>query len=356
MSVRQAASLLALGSSALAQTYTSTNPELASFNILNEGFRNILGATASITLLHTNPEPIFHEGAVYVQETDSLFVSSNRIPLPAGVYDNSTSDQTIKLTAVQGVSSNDTASIVVNPLDTATINLPNGGVRTSAHGILWCAQGSKTATAGIYTIPDPINAPNQSFPVVTDFFGRRFNGPNDVVTNPAEGDNTIWFTDVDYTVSQGLRDGASIKNHVYRFDPATNSTRAVADGFDKPNGLAFNAAGTVLYVTDVSADADENPQGEAGIYAFDVVNSPGPFLVNKRLFAFAPVGAPDGIKVDSQGNVWAGTGSGVMVWDQSGTALGEIAVTGGSANFGFGVTEKTVFVLGETNLFRVQLG
>ena len=38
-----------------------------------------------------------------------------------------------------------------------------------------------------------------------------------------------------------------------------------------------------------------------------------PALVNKRLFAFADSGAPDGIKVDTEGNVYGGCSDGVHV-------------------------------------------
>lgn len=38
------------------------------------------------------------------------------------------------------------------------------------------------------------------------------------------------------------------------------------------------------------------------------------FLTNRRVFAAADCGIPDGIKVDEAGNVWTGTGEGVAVY------------------------------------------
>lgn len=347
--------LAAMGSSALAQSFTLSNPDLASFEVQDQSFMSLLGANASLTLIQNATEPLFHEGGVYNATADTLFLSSNRIPLPAGQVDESTANQTIKLSAVKGVSSLDTSLITVSSLDTSTINLPNGGAaHVGGSGLLWTAQGSKTATSGIYSIPDPVNAPNVSVPIVTSFFGRQFNSPNDVVSNPKDG-GSIWFTDPNYGSSQGLRNAPQLQTQVYRYDPATNTTRVVADELQEPNGLAFNADFTILYVTDAAADAATNPGGAASIYAYDVLTTPGTFLANKRLFAFAPVGIPDGIKVDSKGNVWSGTGSGVVVWNSAGTMLGQIKVNGGAANFGFGATESTVFVLGEKLLWRAQL-
>lgn len=352
--------LAAMGSRVLAEL-SSTNPDLADFAVYDPSFLDIVGNTASIELIYNATEPLFHEGGVYNATGDTLYVSSNRIPLPVGQADESTSNQTIKLHAVTNVSaglapSNASSPITLQALDTSTINLPNGGVaHAGSPGILFTAQGSKTAAAGIFRIADPLGAPNTSEPVVTSFQGRPFNSPNDVAVNAADG-GTIWFTDPSYGASQGIRAAARLPNHVYRHDPAANTTRVVADGFQQPNGLAFDAGGGALFVTDANADPAANPAGPATIYKFDVVyDAPGTFLANKRVFAFAPEGIPDGIKVDAAGNVWSGTGSGVAVWNEAGDLIGQIAVKGGAANFGFGETEKTVFVLGEKLLWRVRL-
>ncbi len=37
-------------------------------------------------------------------------------------------------------------------------------------------------------------------------------------------------------------------NQVYRFDPDTGVVRVVADGFDKPNGIAFSQDGSIAYM------------------------------------------------------------------------------------------------------------
>jgi len=50
--------------------------------------------------------------------------------------------------------------------------------------------------------------------------------------------------------------------------------------------------------------------------------SGAPFLINRRVFAFAAVSLPDGIKCDTLGNVYAGCGDGVEVWDSAGSLIG----------------------------------
>jgi gluconolactonase len=79
-----------------------------------------------------------------------------------------------------------------------------------------------------------------------------------------------------------------------------------------------------------------------------------PFLTNRRLFAMADTGAPDGIKCDLQGNVYSGCGDGVSIWSSGGVLLGKILVEGGVANFCFG-RDGELFLLNENKLWRAQL-
>ena len=90
-------------------------------------------------------------------------------------------------------------------------------------------------------------------------------------------------------------------------------------------------------------------------YAFDVTYYHGePFLTNRRLFAMALVGIPDGIKCDLEGNVYSSCGDGVTVWSPRGVLLGRILVDGGAANFCFG-RDGEMFILNEHRLWRAQL-
>ena len=77
-------------------------------------------------------------------------------------------------------------------------------------------------------------------------------------------------------------------------------------------------------------------------------------MTNRRVFAMATDGIPDGIKVDQNGNVYAGCGDGVNVWSSGGVLLGKILVKGGSSNFSFG-RNGAMFILNENKLYRAQL-
>ncbi|GAB1195535.1 hypothetical protein APSETT444_004796 [Aspergillus pseudonomiae] len=149
-----------------------------------------------------------------------------------------------------------------------------------------------------------------------------------------------------------------LPNQVYRFDPVTKNVRVVADGFGRPNGIAFSSDEKTVYITDTGStlgDGTNDPTGPSTIYAFDVSILNGEqFLTNRRLFAMADTGVPDGIKLDMDGNVYAGCGDGINVWSPGGVLLGKILIKDGAANFSFGRNGQ-MFILSENTLWTAQL-
>ena len=77
-------------------------------------------------------------------------------------------------------------------------------------------------------------------------------------------------------------------------------------------------------------------------------------MTNRRLFAIAANGIPDGIKCDTEGNVYSGCGDGINVWSPGGVLLGVIKVKGGAANFCFG-REGSLYILNEHRIWKAQL-
>lgn len=90
-------------------------------------------------------------------------------------------------------------------------------------------------------------------------------------------------------------------------------------------------------------------------YAFDIITRSGShFLANKRLFATATTGIPDGIKCDLEGNVYSGCGDGLNVWSPGGSLIGKVMCPGGVANFCF--TKKgEIVLLNETKFWVVSV-
>ena len=343
------ASLVALSGRVQAATFQSLLPE----------FDAILGPSPKLTLLYTAKDsPLFHEGAIYYPPTKSLFVSSNQFNTASP--SSATNNKQIRISRVSGLDS--PSSIKVESIPAPGIPLPNGGVRFlpasngSSGKLLWCAQGTKSAIPPNGIVAMTAEPPYNTTNLVSSYYGIPFNSPNDVVVAQ---DGSIWFTDPIYGFEQQVRPVPKLRSQVYRFNPSTKSTRAVADEFSRPNGLAFGVDEKVLYVTDtgkVLGNGTEDTQLPASIYVFDVQKAANgkPFLANRRLFAYATSGIPDGVKVDSMGNVYAGEGDGVAVWNPRGDLVGKILVEGGCSNFGFG-EPGVLYLLNEEKLFRADI-
>lgn len=64
----------------------------------------------------------------------------------------------------------------------------------------------------------------------------------------------------------------------------------------------------------------------------------------------------DGLKCDTDGNVYAGCGDGVRIYSPSGGFIGGIHMAGGVANLAFGGADgKTLLAFNETRAIAVQM-
>jgi gluconolactonase len=112
-------------------------------------------------------------------------------------------------------------------------NGANGMAADLDGNLIVCEQGSRWQPARITRVDRRTGARHT---IVDNWRGLPLNSPNDVVV---AGDGAIWFTDPSYGHLQGFRPEPMVGDLVYRHDPATGQTTVVADGFDKPNGIAF---------------------------------------------------------------------------------------------------------------------
>ena len=105
---------------------------------------------------------------------------------------------------------------------------------------------------------------------------------------------------------------------------------AIGD-MERPNGLCFSPDETRLYAVDT-------PGGAKTTHVYDIVDGKA---VNGRLFFDAMPGYADGIRCDTEGNVWCafsgGPGQdGVAVFAPDATLLGRILLPERCANLCFG--------------------
>src|SRR2546427_7458597 len=163
--------------------------------------------------------------------------------------------------------------------------------------------------------------------------GKRFNSPNDLVHN---SDGALYFTDPPYGLLKQDDDHAKeLKfNGVFRY--AGGKLQVVVKDLTRPNGLAFSPDEKTLYV----ANSDEKHK----VWMRYDVAADGT-VSNGKVFADVTAekedGLPDGMKVDSQGDVYGSGPGGVWVFSPDGKHLGTIKPPETPANCGwagYGIT------------------
>jgi gluconolactonase len=178
--------------------------------------------------------------------------------------------------------------------------------------------------------------------------GKELNSPNDIIER---SDGMIFFTDPTYgrVAEYGVERPQELPfRGVYRMDEDGGNLTLLADDFVQPNGLCFSLDGRKIYINDSE---------RLHIRLFDLSASSG--LSNGRVFAETAgegLGSPDGLKIDSRGNVFCASQGGVHVFDPEGRCLGVIRVPEETANFGFGGDDRrTLFITASTSLYRIAL-
>ena len=197
--------------------------------------------------------------------------------------------------------------------------------------------------------------------------GKPLNAPNDIIVHPHDGG--IWFSDPGYgslVNYEGNKGELHVKEAVYRIDPQTKKMDIVLDDMFKPNGLCFSPDYSKLYVADTGAS--HYPDAPRNMRVYDVVD--GKKVKNGREFASMKMtikgeekaGFADGIRADTDGNIWAGAGwvgvgyDGVQVFAPDGVRIGQILLPEICSNVCFGGPRRNrLFMTASQSLYAVYV-
>jgi len=217
----------------------------------------------------------------------------------------------------------------------------NGMTLDSQGRLMVCEPGNRRVTR---------TEPNGSITVLADRYdGKRLNSPNDLVYRKADG--SLYFTDPPHGLVQEDLDPAKELpfNGVYRV--ADRKLQLVERALRRPNGIAFSTDESYLFVSN-SDPARKiwmryrvQPDGSLadGTVFLDLTGMPGQ--------------APDGMKVDQEGNLYLTGPGGVWILAPSGEILGVIRTRQEPANLAWGDDDRrTLFMTAPNEVYRIRLG
>lgn len=223
----------------------------------------------------------------------------------------------------------------------------NGLTIDDEGNLLLCQHGDRRIAMMNAGIEEPL----ADFTTIADNYqGKKFNSPNDLVYG-LNGD--ILFTDPPYGLEKQQDDPAK----EIPFQGVYNLTREgktilLTDTLTRPNGIAFSPDGKKVYV----ANSDPN---KARWYEYSL-NDSSQFVSGKIFYDATSEtntgkGLPDGLKVDSKGNIFATGPAGIWIFNSEGKVLGKIKVTEATSNCALTPDEKTLFVTNDMNVLRIKL-
>ena len=240
---------------------------------------------------------------------------------------------------------------------------PYGGPESGSDGMTLDVRGRLTVAGHARRVVYRFETQNPPGPITIladTYKGKQFNSPNDLVYR---SDGSIYFTDPPY----GLRTQSDADPHkelkvngVYRISnaldqkpgapPAHAELQLLVSDLPRPNGLAFSPGEKYLYVDNTE------PKKQWMRYT---VRPDGTLADPKLLFddtSDTRLGAPDGMKVDSEGNIYSAGPAGVWIISPEGKPLGTIVMPERVANLAWGGPDlKTLYIAASTSIYRVNL-
>ncbi len=177
--------------------------------------------------------------------------------------------------------------------------------------------------------------------LITDFNGKKLNGPNDLWIHPDSG---IYFTDPLYKRDYWTRSPEMQQEgqYVYYLYPDRKTVIKVATDLVQPNGIIGTPDGKQLYIADIGANKT---------YVYDIL--PDGSLTNRKLFTSL---GSDGMTIDNEGNIYL-TGRGVTVFNPEGEQIEHIPVEANwTSNVCFGGKDmKTLFITASQYLYSLRM-
>lgn len=240
---------------------------------------------------------------------------------------------------------------------------PYGGPEPGTNGMTLDVQGRLTVAGHAQRDVlrfESLDAAQPATVLVDSYQGKRFNSPNDLVYR---SDGSLYFTDPPYGLPT-QHDDDPLKqlkvNGVYRLPhaldhkpgapPANGDLQLLVKDLTRPNGIAFSPGEKYLYV--------DNSEPKK-LWMRYTVKPDGTLTAPKLLYdatSDTRPGAPDGMKVDTAGNIYSAGPGGVWIFSPEGKPLGTIVMPERTANVTFaGPDRKTLYIAASGSIYRINV-
>lgn len=218
-----------------------------------------------------------------------------------------------------------------------------------SNGLTWDLEGRLLACEHLGRRVSRTQDDGSVVPVVERYGGKLLNSPNDLVVHSG---GAIYFSDPPYGIQSAdfgeIRDQEQPLNGLYIIPPGATEPVLLSDDFDRPNGLAFSPDEKRLYVADTP---------RYHVRVFDM-NSDGTLSGGAVFAQFEEAqgaGRPDGMKVDTEGNLYTTGPGGLWIVAPDGTLLAHLRFPERTANCAWGDWDyRSLFVTASTSVYRLR--
>jgi len=211
----------------------------------------------------------------------------------------------------------------------------SNGLTLSPEGLLTiCQHGNRRVIR--------VNPHGDTTVLADRYQGKRLNSPNDLVYS---SDGALFFTDPPFGLPAPDESELGFSG-VYRV--RDDAVELLTDELSGPNGLAFSPDERWLYVGNWDSDRvvvmRYDPETGEGSVFYDMTGSPG-----------SDEDAIDGIKVDTNGNLYVCGPRGVWVLSPDGEHLGTLVLPEAPHNLAWGGDGHDLYITALTSVYRLRL-
>lgn len=217
---------------------------------------------------------------------------------------------------------------------------PNGNAPDQDGSVVMCEQDGRRVVR--------LTGPDDKLQVITLFEaynGKRLNSPNDIIF---ARDGSFYFTDPPYGLKGMDKDPAKELpfNGVFHYKDGKLSV--IIRDLTLPNGINLSPDEKTLYVSNTG------PHQMVMKYPVLPDGSVGPGSIFIDYPHPEPGGVPDGLKLDSLGNLWSTGPGGIRIITPAGKVLGQIKLPEVAANVAWGDDGRTLYITATHSVYRVQ--